>query len=147
MSTKSLAKVREMLPSVFDDFFKPWNDRFDGNGFLQRTLTVPAVNIKDEDDHYEVTLAAPGMTKKDFAVDIDGDILTISAEKEEEKEENKKKFSRREYSYSSFSRSFSLPDEVLKDKIEATYTDGVLTINLPKNENSTKTSSKKVQVN
>jgi HSP20 family protein len=71
-----------------------------------------------------VSLAAPGMKKEDFKIDVDGNMLTISSEKEETKEEKEKKFTRKEYNYSSFSRSFTLPDEVNKEKIDAKYEDG-----------------------
>jgi len=147
MSKKSLSRIRETLPSVFDDFFKPWNEWFDGNGLLQHTLTVPAVNITDEDDAYNVTLAAPGMKRNDFSIDVTGNLLTISAEKEDSSEEKEKKFTRKEYSYSSFSRCFTLPDEVQQEKIDAKYSDGVLTIILPKNENRKNEQSKKIVIN
>jgi HSP20 family protein len=133
MSTQTLAKVNERMPSVFDDFFKPWNEWFDG-GLLGRTLNVPAVNIVEHKDEYLVSLAVPGMKKDDFKIDVDGNMLTISSEKEENKEEKEKKFTRKEYSYSSFSRSFTLPEEINKEKIDAKYEDGVLKIALPRKE-------------
>ncbi|HEX5153389.1 MAG TPA: Hsp20/alpha crystallin family protein [Parafilimonas sp.] len=132
MSTNALTKRTSMLPSFVDDFFKPWNDWFD-NGF-EKTLSVPAVNIAENDGHYNVSLAAPGMKKDDFKINLDGNLLTISAEKEETKEEKDEHYNRREYNYSSFSRSFTLPEEVKRDKIEAKYEDGVLNVMLPKNE-------------
>jgi HSP20 family protein len=133
MSTQTLAKVSERMPSVFDDFFKPWNEWFDG-GLWGRTLNVPAVNIIEHKDEYLVSLAVPGMKKDDFKIDVDGNMLTISSEKEENKEEKEKKFTRKEYSYSSFSRSFTLPEEINKEKIDAKYEDGVLKIALPRKE-------------
>jgi HSP20 family protein len=127
MGTQLLAKSAERMPSVFDDFFKPWNEWFDNSGgLLGRAMTVPPVNITENKDDYLVSLAVPGMKRDDFKIDVDGNMLTISSEKEENKEEKDKKFTRREYSYSSFSRSFTLPDEVNKEKIEAKYEDGVL---------------------
>lgn len=132
MSTNALTKRTSMLPSFVDDFFKPWNDWFD-NGF-EKTLSVPAVNIAENDGRYNVSLAAPGMKKDDFKINLDGNLLTISAEKEETKEEKDKRYNRREYNYSSFSRSFTLPEEIKRDKIEAKYEDGVLNVMLPKNE-------------
>lgn len=133
MSTNALTKVREMLPSGFDDFFKPWNEWYDGS-LLKKTLTMPAVNVTEEEKSYLVTLAAPGMKKNDFNIDIDGNILSISAEKEDEKEEKHKKYTRKEYNYASFSRNFTLPDEVIKEKIEANYDNGILSLTLPKKE-------------
>jgi HSP20 family protein len=143
MSTKSLSKVREMLPTVFDDFFKPW---FEGD-ILGKTLTVPAVNITEEKDNYKVELAAPGMTKDDFSIDVEGNMLSISASQEEEKEEQDKKYTRKEYNYSSFSRSFTIPEEVNKEKIEAKYDQGVLKLWLPKSEHAKKNNGHKIAVN
>ncbi len=131
MATNALTKRTNVLPSFVNDFFKPWNDWFD-NGF-EKTLSIPAVNITEVDGQYNVSVAAPGMKKNDFKIDLNGDILTISAEKEETKEDKDKHYNRREYNYSSFSRSFTLPEEVEREKIEAKYEDGVLNLVLPKN--------------
>jgi HSP20 family protein len=135
MSTKELAKRSEMFPTFFDDFFKPFNDWI-GMG---RSITTPAVNIAENKTNFEVTVAAPGLKKNDFNIDIEGNMLTISCEKEERKEEKEERYTRKEYNYSSFSRSFTLPDEVIKEKIEAAYVDGVLHITLPKTEQAKKT--------
>ncbi len=138
MSTRAIAKPG-MLPTVFDDFFKPWNEWFDNSSaFLGRTMTVPAVNIVENKEDYMVSLAVPGMKKEDFNIDVEGNMLTISSEKEESKEEKEDKYTRKEYNYSSFSRSFTLPDEVNKEKIEAKYVDGVLKLMLPKREEAKK---------
>ena len=147
MSHNALTKVREILPSMFDDFFRPWNERFDGDNGFSRALTIPAVNITEEKDCYKAELAAPGMNKEDFRIDVEGNILTISAEKEEEKKESEKKYTRREYSYSSFSRSFTLPNEVKKDGIEAKYSDGILQITLPKKDEAKNQDAQKIKVN
>lgn len=146
MGTQSLAKLSERMPSVFDDFFKPWNEWFDNSGFLGRVIKVPAVNIIEQKNDYLVSLAAPGLKKEDFKIDVDGNMLTISTEKEESKEEKDKKFNRREYSYSSFSRSFTLPEEINKEKIEAKYEDGVLKISLPRKEEAKKPAAKTIAV-
>ncbi len=134
MALKTLMKRNEMYPTVFEDFFKPWNEWFDNEGFFGRIMQMPAVNVVENKDNYVVSLAAPGLKKNDFKIDMDGNILTISSEKEENKEEKETKFTRREYSYSSFSRSFTLPDEVKKEKIDAIYEDGILKLILPKTE-------------
>lgn len=134
MSTKELAKRSELFPTFFDDFFKPFND-WVGMG---RSITTPAVNIAEKKNHFEITVAAPGLTKSDFNIDVEGNMLTISCEKEERKEEKDERYTRKEYNYTSFSRSFTLPDEVIKDKIEAAYVDGVLHITLPKTEQAKK---------
>ena len=146
MGTQALAKPGERMPSVFDDFFRPWNEWFEGGGLLGRTMNVPAVNITEQKDDYLVSLAAPGLKKEDFKIDVDGNMLTISSEKEDSREEKDKKFTRKEYSYSSFSRSFTLPDEINKEKIEAKYEDGVLKISLPRREEAKKPSAKHIAV-
>ena len=146
MGTQALTKSGERMPSVFDDFFKPWNEWFDKGGLWGRVMEVPAVNITEQKDDYLVSLAAPGLKKEDFRIDVDGNMLTISSEKEESKEEKDKKFTRKEYNYSSFSRSFSLPEEINKEKIEATYENGVLKISLPRKEEAKKNSAKHIAV-
>jgi HSP20 family protein len=143
MST-ALTKVPERMPSVFDDFFKPWNEWFDNT--WSRSMNIPAVNITEEKDQYLVSLAAPGLKKEDFKIDVDGNMLTISSEKEESTEEKKKKFTRKEYSYSSFSRSFTLPEEVNSEQIGAKYDDGVLKINLPRKAKANAPAAKHIAV-
>ena len=137
MATHSLTTRGARIPSVFNDFFKPWNDLFDRGSWAQE-MNMPAVNIEEQKDGYQVTLAAPGLKKDDLNIQMDGNMLTISSEKEETKEEKDKRFNRREYNYSSFSRSFTLPEDVIQDKIDARYEDGVLKLNLPKKEEAQK---------
>ena len=138
MGNTALAKFTERTPFVFDDFFKPWTNWFENDLFTGRAMTMPAVNITDNKDDFTVALAVPGMRKDDFNIDIDGNMITISCEKEEKKEEKEAKFTRKEYNYSSFSRSFTLPDEIMKENIEARYEDGVLKLMLPKKEEAKK---------
>jgi HSP20 family protein len=148
MGTQALAKTngngRNL--SVFDNFFKPWNEWFENDGLLGSAMNVPAVNITESKDKYAVSLAAPGLKKDDFKIAVDGNMLTISSEKEENKEETDKKFTRREYSYSSFSRSFTLPEEINKDSIDAKYEDGVLNITLPRKEEAKAPAAKQIAV-
>jgi HSP20 family protein len=146
METKALTRLSEKMPSLFEDFFKPWNEFFDNGGPWGRVVNVPAVNITEQQDQYLVAVAVPGMKKSDFKINVDGNILTISSEKEDTKEEKDKKFTKKEYSYSSFSRSFTLPDEVNKEKIDAHYEEGVLKISLPRIENEKKPSAKQIAV-
>lgn len=113
---------------VFESFF---NDSFLSDRAISR---VPAVNIAETENDYHIELAAPGLKKEDFKINLDKNILSISAEKKEENTENNKKYNRREYSYSSFVRSFTLPESADNGKIEAEYTDGVLKINVAKRE-------------
>lgn len=133
MSTRALSRQTSM-PTLFEDFFKPWSQWFDDGGLIKRVTSMPAVNIAENNDNYMVTLAAPGLKKEDFKIDLDGNMLTISSEKEENKEEKDEKYTRQEYSYSSFSRSFTLPEDVKQENIDASYQNGELKIVLPRKE-------------
>jgi HSP20 family protein len=147
MATKDVMRRGESLPSIFNDFFKPWDRWFDTNGgSFPNMLTVPAVNIVERPDHFEISLAAPGMKKDDFEIDVEGNLLTISAESEQKKEEKDERRTRQEFNYTSFSRSFTLPEGVMKDKIDASYESGLLRLNLPKTEEARKPSSKHIVV-
>lgn len=150
MALRTLAKRGETIPSLFNDLFRPWESFFDTNGGSLvpsfGTINIPAANIIENKDHYEVNLAAPGMKKDDFNIDVEGNVLTISAEKEEKKEEKDERYSRKEFSYASFTRSFTLPDWVIKEKIDASYENGLLKVNLPKAEEAKKLSSKHITV-
>lgn len=146
MSTQ-LARRNDGFPSLFNDFLlRPFDNWFDP-AFNLRLSDTPLVNISERKNDYLVTMAAPGLKKEDFKIDVEGNMLSISSEKEEDKEKSDEKFSRREYSYSSFCRSFTLPEEVLKDKIDASYKDGVLQITMPKKEEAKKAAiTKKIMV-
>lgn len=146
MGTQALTKKTERMPLMFDDFFKPWNEWFDNGGIWGRTMNVPAVNITENKDEYLVSLAVPGMKKDDFKIDLDGNLLTISSEKEESKEEKDKKFTRKEYSFTSFSRCFTLPEAINREKIDATYEEGVLKISLPFRDGAKKPVAKHIAV-
>lgn len=129
------------------DYPDPWRDFFDldflGNRSGNRSHSLPAVNICEDEKTYEVDVVAPGFKKDDFKVNMEDDILTISAEQKQEKESKdgeNKQFSRREYSYSSFTRSFQLPENTKADGIVAKYEDGVLKITIPKTAQKPKTS-------
>lgn len=123
------------LPSVFDDVFK--TDWLGGTTNVNRIgSSIPAVNIREDEDSFLVAVAAPGKAKEDFNIELDNDVLTISSEekKGDQSTENHGRFTRREFSYSTFKRAFSLPDTVNSEKISASYNNGVLEINLPKRE-------------
>lgn len=137
-----------MTPSLFDDFFKPWNEWFDKPALFERMMTMPAVNVRENMDNYIVSLAAPGLKKEDFKIGIEGNMLTISCQKEVEEEEKNVKFTRKEYNFYSFSRSFTIPEDVKLDAIDAHYENGVLNIMLPRLEETKKlTTSKTIAVN
>ncbi|HUB62819.1 MAG TPA: Hsp20/alpha crystallin family protein [Puia sp.] len=146
MATRDVVR-RETLPSIFHDFFKPWDRWFDTNGgSTPHMMTVPAVNIVEKQDRYEISLAAPGMKKDDFNIDVEGNLLTISAEKEEKHDEKDERHTRQEFNYMSFSRAFTLPDGVVRDKIDASYENGLLRLMLPKTEEAKKAPSKHIAV-
>lgn len=113
---------------VFDSIL---NDSFIGDKLVAR---IPAVNIAETENEFQVELAVPGLKKEDFKINLDKNILTVSSEKKTENVEEGKKFSKREYSYNSFSRSFTLPESADHSKIEADYTDGILTLTIAKKE-------------
>ena len=98
--------------------------------------SMPAVNIEEKPDKFLICLAVPGMKGEDFKIEVDNGVLSISSEKDEKHEEQDKagKFTRREFSYQSFKRSFTLPESVKADQIEARYEDGILAIHLHKRE-------------
>lgn len=138
MATRSIMRPETALPALLDDFFKPWNELFDNSRIWGRAATTPSVNITENRDHYTLLLAAPGLKKADFNIDLKDNVLTISAEKEEKKEAKEERYTRREYNYSSFSRRFPIPQDIRQDTIEAKYEDGVLKIMLPKKEEAKK---------
>lgn len=133
MATKALTRPA-FMPSLIEDFFKPFNQWFDDSGLVRRINTIPAVNITENKDFYTVSLAAPGLTKEDFKIAIEDNMLTISSQKEEKKEEKEHRFTRQEYSFTSFTRSFTMPVDVKPEAIEARYENGVLNIQLPRKE-------------
>jgi HSP20 family protein len=144
MSTKALTKTNELFPSLYKDFFRPWNEWFDDD--FSNLMTMPAVNITENKNEYNVSLAAPGMKKDDFKIDMDGNLLTISSENKQEKETKEDKYTRKEFNYSSFSRTFTIPDEINKEKIDAHYENGILRLVLPKKEEARKNLTKSIQV-
>ena len=123
------------LPSIWDNFLN--RDVFNwGNNFTNAENSLPAVNIKETPESFLVEMAAPGMEKKDFKIELDGTALTISSEKQDEREENEgESYNRKEFSYQSFYRTFHLPKEVVDaDKINAKYENGLLRLVIPKRE-------------
>ncbi|MDG5799211.1 Hsp20/alpha crystallin family protein [Marinilabiliaceae bacterium ANBcel2] len=120
------------IANIFDDFFG--GDIFNTPSVAGKT-TMPSVNVRENDDEYFIEVAAPGLNKNDFKVEVNNNVLTISCEKEENKEEKDEGFTRREFCYSGFRRSFAIPrNEVDESKIDARYKDGILNITLKKRE-------------
>ena len=115
----------------FNDVYSLLNDSVLSDKFAVRT---PAVNIAETENEFEIELAVPGLKKEDFKINLEKNVLSVSAEKKAEEVNENKKFSKREYSYSSFTRSFTLPQSADQNKIEADYTDGILKLTIAKKE-------------
>jgi len=126
--TLNTDSVNPFVNSVFDNLF---NDSFITDRMVTR---VPAVNITETQQAFSIELAAPGLKKSDFKINVDKNVLTISVEKKDEQVIEDKLYSKKEYSYSSFARSFSLPESVNYSSIEATYEDGILGVTVGKKE-------------
>ncbi|MBR9998961.1 MAG: Hsp20/alpha crystallin family protein [Cyclobacteriaceae bacterium] len=138
------------FPSLFDDFMtRDISDWFSTN-FSNTGTTLPAVNLRENDDEYVVELAAPGMTKKDFNIELENDVLTISSERKDEAEDKDKEGNvyRKEFSYQSFQRSFRFPQDLVNaEKINANYKDGILRLTLPKIEEKKVKPRKQIAIN
>lgn len=129
----SLIKRTDRLPFLFDDFFNA--DWFGGSNLSKIGFNTPAVNVKETDNDFKVELAAPGLNKEDFNIELDNDVLTISSELKSEKETKEEgKYTRKEFSYQAFKRSFTLPETIDGTGINASYDNGVLAVTLPKKE-------------
>ena len=124
-------KNSSLLPGFNDIFESVLGDTFFND---RRLSSVPAVNISESNEEYHIELAAPGLKKEDFKVAVERDMLTISTEQRTENNTEGKVYNRREYSYSAFIRSFTLPESANVEQIQAAYTDGVLKLNIPKKE-------------
>lgn len=147
----SLVKRTELFPNMplfFNDFFTKdlWNWGLQNHS--QTNTTIPAVNIRETADTYEVEVAAPGMKKEDFNIELDGNTLTIRSEKREENEQKDgERYTRREFSYQAFQRMFTLPKDVVDvDKIEARYDQGLLRLVVPKKEEAKQRPPKLIQI-
>lgn len=136
------------IPSLIDNFFGRDMEELLGFGHGHTKNTMPAVNIRETNDHFNIEVAAPGMKKEDFMIEVENDSLTISSEVENNHEENDKegRYTRKEFSYSAFKRSFTLPQTVDSEKINASYTDGMLTISIPKKEEAKEKPARRIDV-
>jgi HSP20 family protein len=137
-------------PSLSSDFF---GNRFFSPGFLDfdtdlwnENIQMPPANISESSKEYKLEISVPGLKKDDFKIEVGSGALTISSEREEESGEEKENYTRKEFSYQSFERSFPLPDNVKDDEIIAKYEDGVLTITIPKKEISISRGKKAIKV-
>jgi HSP20 family protein len=130
-------RKKEGLPSLLSDLFSPTTllgrDFFEPDLFPARLgINLPTANITETPKEYKLELAAPGLERKDFTVEVENHTLTVSAEKEEEKKEEDKDYSRKEYSFNSFCRTFTLPENVKEGLIDAKYENGILMVIIPK---------------
>ena len=127
-----LARINRTYPSYMDDFFglDRYPTRYQSNGFK----SLPAVNISEGENEFTIEVAAPGLEKKDFKIDLENDVLTIASVREDNKKETNDQYTRREFAYCNFSRSFNLPDSVDADNITAAHKNGILNVSIPKKE-------------
>jgi len=145
--TMTLVRFSNQHPSLFDRFFE--NDLFNwsNRNYSSTNTTLPSVNIKESNDDFEVEVAAPGFTKNDFKIELNHDLLTVSSGKEVENETKEgQQFSLREFSYQSFSRSFTLPNSADSEKIAAKYENGILRILIPKKEEAKPRPSRQIAI-
>lgn len=152
----SLVKFRsrpfgDLIRSNFfdlDDFFEDqvWDSDLLKSRFWNGKSMIPAMNVKESDNDFEIELAAPGFDKKDFKVTIENGCLNISAEKSTSEEEKDANYTRREFSHNSFERSVQLPDTIKDDTVNAKYNDGILRFKLAKKEEAKKTKPKVIEV-
>ena len=143
----SLVRFKRNYPSLFDHFFE--NDLFDwsNRNFSTTNTTLPSVNIKDGKENFEVEVAAPGLNKEDFKIELNNDLLTISSEKKMENEAKESEcYTCREFSYQSFSRSFTLPNIADGEKVMAKYDNGILTVTIPKKEEAKVKASRMIEI-
>ncbi len=141
-------RTSNQLPSLIENFFgRDVNDFFNTNTPAMHNL--PAVNVAEHQDGFRIEVAAPGLKKEDFKLNLNHNNLTISAYREtqkEDKEHNGEKYTRREFSYASFQRTFTLPTSVDADNIQASYADGVLKIDVPKREEAKVKPSRQIEI-
>ena len=132
-----------LFPSLLDEFFGS-DTPFSG---LSNRSYIPSVNISETDTNFELALAAPGKSRKDFNVELDDHVLTISSEFKHEDKSNTEQYTRREFRYDNFQRSFRLPETIDFEGIKAKYENGIMTINLPKHEEAIPEPKKKIEIN
>lgn len=144
-----MALVRFTGNPLMDRFFD--NDLMDwrSKNFSRTNTTLPSVNVKENDDEFKIDVAVPGFDKNDFKIEVNNDVLTISSEKQEESETKDKKvhYSKREFSYQAFTRSFTLPDIADGDKVSAGYNNGILTVSIPKKEEAKPKAARTIEIN
>ncbi|WP_312763562.1 Hsp20/alpha crystallin family protein [Epilithonimonas sp.] len=145
-----MALVKTNYPlfgNLFDDFFGTELADWRNQNYSATNTTLPKVNIKEDENGFVVEMAAPGMKKGDFKINVDNSLLTISSQKQEEqKEGDGEKYTRREFAYHAFTRSFTLPNSADADKVSASYNDGILTVTIPKKEEAKPKPPKSIEI-
>ena len=144
-----MTQLKENGTSLFpalSDFFEKDSWMAPDKFFRTFQNPMPAANVSETDNEYKIELAIPGFKKEEVKVNLENDVLTISAENKEEKEENNKKFTRKEFSYGSFTRSFLLPKAANAEKINAKYEDGMLKLEIAKKEEAIKKAKKEIKI-
>jgi HSP20 family protein len=144
---KKMGNASLSVPMLFDDFFSRELFNWGNSNFSNTKTTVPSVNIKETSESFEVEVAAPGMEKKDFNITLDGNLLTISSQKEHRSQNTEDNYTRREFSYQSFHRSFELPKDVVNEEgITAGYENGVLHLTIPKREEAKQKAPRMIEI-
>lgn len=136
---------RNGFQGLFDDLFTP-EFPLGRLGYAVPATSLPKVNIKESDNHFQLEVAAPGLEKSDFNIKLDQDLLTISSEKKEEALKDDHRYSKKEFSFQAFRRVFTLPEQVETDQIEASYHNGVLVVTIPKKEEAKPQPPKSIQI-
>lgn len=134
------------IPTVFDMFDEVFNRNWPANWMEDKGAFVPSVNIKETEKAFMLEFAVPGFNKNDFDVQIEKDFITISGKKETTNEVNAEKYSRKEFSFGSFKRTFNLPENIDSDNIEAIYENGILHVGLPKKEVKPEIAAKRIEI-
>ena len=143
-----LVRNSNQVPSLLDRFFDGEMFDWSHRNFSNTNTTLPSVNIKDNADAFTVEVAAPGFVKADFKIELNRNLLTISSDKKVESETKEGEvFTKREFSYQSFTRSFTLPQIADGDKIEASYDNGILTVLIPKREEAKPKPARMIEIN
>ena len=140
-----LARInKSYVPAYWDDYF---NDSFFNNFATgHKNFTAPSVNILEENSEFQIEFAVPGLSKKEIKIELDNDLLTVSYENSENKKETKRNYLKREFNYSSFKRSFQMPDNIDSENIKAIHSEGILKISIPKKEETVSKAQRSIEI-
>ena len=144
MALLPASRSENFLPRIIDEFFG--DDFLKEFFYMPEQFNAPAVNVSEDENKFQIEVAAPGFNKDDFKVSLDNDVLTIYTEKSQEKEEKDKRYRRREFNYQSFSRSFIVPDYIDKEKKEDENKEGILELKQPKKKERIEKKGKEIKI-